>query len=222
MTARRVCAAAGVVAAVAIALAPAATASAHDYLVESSPAAGSVQAQALPDVSLTFNDRVLDLTGDGSSALVQVTDAAGRHFETGCSSILDRTVTVPVALGGAGTYTVEWQIVSADGHTVSSSIQFRFQAPAGFAAAAGSAERPACGVGAIAASSSPAPLAGQQGPGRPGSERREAEPPGDSTAVVVGVAVGTLALAAAGVAIVLLTARRRQTVAPDDDAGDSA
>ncbi|AGW42568.1 transport integral membrane protein [Leifsonia xyli subsp. cynodontis DSM 46306] len=215
--------AAGVVAAVAIALAPAATASAHDYLVESSPAAGSVQAQALPDVSLTFNDRVLDLTGDGSSALVQVTDAAGRHFETGCSSIRDRTVTVPVALGGDGTYTVEWQIVSADGHTVSSSIQFRFQAPAGFAAAAGSAERPACGVGAILASSSPTPLAGQQGSGRRDSERRtEAEPPGDSTAIVVGVAVGILALAAAGIAIVLLVARRRPAAAPDDDAGDSA
>ncbi|HEY5223170.1 MAG TPA: copper resistance protein CopC, partial [Microbacteriaceae bacterium] len=84
-----------------LALAPAASASAHDYLVDSTPKAGSVQTTPLKTVSLTFDDIVLDLSGNGSSALLQVTgpDGANTHFETGCPTIAGRVVSAPVALG---------------------------------------------------------------------------------------------------------------------------
>jgi len=124
-----------VLAAAALAILPASAASAHDYLVSSSPADGATVSAALPQVSLTFDDIVLDEGGHG--ALVQVTDASGRHFETGCASVQDRVVSVPVALGGTGEYRVTWQVVSADGHPVSSSIQFRYTGPKAGAGASG-------------------------------------------------------------------------------------
>ncbi|MDF2442865.1 MAG: copper resistance protein, partial [Subtercola sp.] len=90
-----------VLAAAGLALLPAGSASAHDFLISSSPAAGSTVTAPPSSVSLTFNDLVLDLSGDGSSSIVEVTgpDASTTHFETGCASILGRTVSVPVALG---------------------------------------------------------------------------------------------------------------------------
>ena len=120
MSRRLLSAAAGVAAAIALAVVPAAAASAHDYLVSSDPAADSTVSSAVPTVSLTFNDRVLDLGGDGSGSLLTVTgpDGAGTHFETGCPTIADTVVSAPVALGSAGQYTVSYQVVSADGHTI--------------------------------------------------------------------------------------------------------
>ncbi|BDZ48137.1 hypothetical protein GCM10025867_03780 [Frondihabitans sucicola] len=134
-----------VLAAAVLALAPATGASAHDYLVASTPKADSTQTTALPKVVLTFDDRVLDLSGDGSSNVVEVTGPGGKHFESGCPVIRDTDVTVPVKLGDSGRYTVTWQIVSADGHTVSSSIGFRYDRPASAQAAAGRDSRPTCG-----------------------------------------------------------------------------
>ncbi len=116
--------------------------------MSSSPAAGSTIDAPPSEVTLTFNDVILDLAaaggggGDastgsapasGGSSVVQVTgpDGQGTHFETGCATDSGRTVSVPVALGGSGQYTVTWRVVSADGHPVSDSIAFTYQAPAG-------------------------------------------------------------------------------------------
>ncbi|MCX7523010.1 copper resistance protein CopC [Microbacterium sp. STN6] len=180
-----------------LALLPAAAASAHDYLVDSSPAAGSTVTKSLDTVSLTFNDIVLDLSGDGESSIMQVTGPDKRHFETGCTKTLGRTVSVPVSLGGAGTYDVTWQIVSADGHTVSGTIQFTYDPPAGAVKAAGSEHRPACGAGASGTSAaSAAPASGTKA---------------DSSelGIVIGIASAIIALAVIAVVVVLVTARRR-------------
>jgi copper resistance protein C len=184
--------------AVGAALAGTSAASAHDFLVDSSPAADSVQMAPLHRVSLTFNDIVLDLSHDGSSALLQVTGPGNstRHFETGCPTIADRVVSAPVALGGPGRYTVAWQIVSADGHTVSDSIAFTYRPPAGTAESAGRASRPTCGEVARTAPSA-VPVA----------------PASSSSAnlgLVIGMSIGIVVLALAGVAVVVLTAPRRR------------
>lgn len=207
----------GLVAAATLILAPAVAADAHDYLVQTSPANGSVQTEPLKEVSLTFNDRVLDLGGNGGSALARVTDAGGKHYETGCPAILDRTVTAPVALGEAGAYTVEWQIVSADGHTVSGSYGFEYRPRAGTAAAAGSASGPACGSvaksGATSGAAAPAPTSTVSTPAPTVAA-------GDDLGLVIGIAIGIVVLALAGVVLLILTSRRRPA-ATEEKAADT-
>ena len=182
-----------------LALAPATSASAHDYLVDSTPKAGSVQTQPLDTVTLTFNDIILDLKGDGSGALMQVTGPDARHYETGCPTVLDRVLSVPVSLGAGGKYVVTWQIVSADGHTVSSSIEFTYRPPAGAVASAGSAAGPRCGQLETAAPGA------STGSGTAGGSTAQSSDLG----IVLGIAIGIVVLALAGVLIVVLTARRR-------------
>ncbi|NEN05496.1 copper resistance protein CopC [Diaminobutyricibacter tongyongensis] len=182
-----------------LALAPATTASAHDYLVDSTPKAGSVQTQPLDSVTLTFNDIILDLKGNGSGALMQVTGPDARHYETGCATVLDRVLSVPVSLGAGGKYLVTWQIVSADGHTVSSSIEFTYRPPAGTVASAGNAVGPPCGQLETAAPGA------STGSGTGGGSTAQTSDLG----IVLGIAIGIVVLALAGVLIVVLTARRR-------------
>lgn len=182
-----------------LALVPAGSASAHDFLVSSSPTAGSTVEAPPGSVSLTFNDLVLDLAGDGSSSIVEVTgpEAAATHFETGCASILGRTVSVPVALGSAGVYRVSWQIVSSDGHPVSDSFSFTYAPPAGTATAPGTPAAPECG--------------------RAGAGTLGALPPSSTSAsdgaagwLILGVAGGIVLLALSAVVVVLLLSRRAE------------
>ncbi|MFF1635375.1 copper resistance CopC family protein [Leifsonia sp. NPDC058248] len=201
--------------AVALALLPVVGASAHDYLVDSDPKSGAVVTQPLQRVSLTFNDRVLDLAGDGSGSLVTVTgpDAGSRHFETGCATVADRVVSAPVALGAAGTYTVTYQVVSADGHTVSDALTFTYRPPAGAVAAAGS-DAAVCGAktpastprsSATAPAVQPTESAGSAAPTAPASDDS------GNLALVIGIGIGIVVLAIAGVLIVVFTSRRKPT-----------
>ncbi|WP_345762877.1 copper resistance CopC family protein [Diaminobutyricibacter sp. McL0608] len=193
-----------------LALAPATGASAHDYLVDSSPKAGSVQTQPLSTVSLTFNDIILDLKGDGSGSLMQVTGPDKRHYETGCPSVLDRVLSVPVSLGAGGTYVVTWQIASADGHTVSSSIEFTYRPPSGTVASAGNAVGPPCGQLETAAPGA------STGSGSNGGTAGGSTAQTSDLGIVLGIAIGIIVLALAGVLIVVLTARRRPPSGPSD------
>lgn len=231
MIRRTLAATAGLAAALALALLPAVAASAHDYLVGSDPAADSTVTAPPSTVTLTFNDRVLDLAGDGSSTLLTVTgpDAATRHFETGCATVADRNVSAPVALGGAGSYTVTYQIVSADGHTVSNSYAFAYQPPAGAAEAAGT-EKTACGAAAgtpateAPAASDPATPEATSGGSAPLVTAASPQPTvaaSDSgLGLVIGIAIAIVVLAIAGVVIVVVTARRKPAAAPAGDGTD--
>ncbi|WP_295118503.1 copper resistance CopC family protein [uncultured Leifsonia sp.] len=223
---RRFAALGAVLVASALTLLPATAASAHDYLVDSSPASGAVQTEPLTQVSLTFNDRVLDLTGNGSSAILQVT-AGGRYFETGCPSVLGDSVTAPVALGAAGAYTVDWQIVSADGHTVSGTYGFEYKPAAGATSASAGSASPTCGAPSTPGSEkTPAPEAT---PGAalptPGETVSTSAPASASSSadsglpLVIGIGIAIVVLALIGVVIVVLTARRKppQPPAPGGD-----
>lgn len=221
--------AAGIAAATALALAPAAAADAHDYLVGSDPAADATVTSALNTVTLTFNDRVLDLSGGGSTNLLIVTgpDAAKRHFETGCATVADTKLSAPVALGPAGRYTVTYQIVSADGHTVSSSYAFAYRPPAGAASAPGSDTTPCGGSrggsGGGSAAASPGAGAGGGAAAPTASTRQPTVPAPDGVdlGLVIGIAIAIVVLALIGVVIVLLTARRPARRRPGTDGPDT-
>ncbi|WP_435080901.1 copper resistance CopC family protein [Clavibacter michiganensis] len=218
------------------------SASAHNYLVSSSPAAGSTIDAPPSEVTLTFNDVILDLAaaggggGDastgsapasGGSSVVQVTgpDGQGTHFETGCATDSGRTVSVPVALGGSGQYTVTWRVVSADGHPVSDSIAFTYQAPAGATASAGTPDGPGCAAAQQGAAGSGATSSGGAGSSAadPGTAAGQEQGVAPYLGVIVGVGIGIVVLAAAAVVLIVVTGRRKPaaSAATGDADGDA-
>lgn len=128
----------------ALVFAAAAPASAHNYLVASTPAEGEVLTELPEQFSITTNDALLDLSGEGSGFALQVVGPAGLYYGGGCVSVSGATMTTDAALGAAGDYEVIWQAVSVDGHTVSGEFGFTWSPEEGFAAAEGSATPPAC------------------------------------------------------------------------------
>jgi methionine-rich copper-binding protein CopC len=211
--------------AVGLALVPVTSASAHDFLVDSTPAVNSTVTAPLTTVSLTFNDLVLDLSGDGSSAVLEVTgpDGAGTHFETGCPTILGRILSAPVTLGAPGKYQISWQIVSADGHPVSNAIDFTYAPAAGStgagsagATSAGTAAGPAC---AGSASSTGVAALPSTAVGTTGTASGGIDP-----WLILGIAGGIVVLAIVGVVVVLVLSRRSPRVpgvSPGDASGDA-
>jgi len=185
----------------------AAPASAHDYVVSTTPKTDSTVDAAVPQVDVTFDDVVLDPQHDGSTTVLQVTDAAGQHFETSCPAVSGRQISVPAALGDAGAYTVTWRIVSADGHPVSGTFGFDYRPPSGTTSAAGQTASPCGGSTAKAGAATASTTSGSSSV---------------SPGVVVGV-VGVVVLVAA-VVVVLLTRRARRSLdgAPADDATDES
>ncbi|MFE5309125.1 copper resistance protein CopC [Isoptericola sp. NPDC056605] len=208
MSARRALAAAGSLALAlglgAAGVVGAAPASAHNVVVGTSPASGSEVTEPPGSVDVTFDDVVLDLSAEGSSTVVTVTDADGTDYATGCPTMQDRTVSVPVALGEGGEYTVDWRIVSADGHPTSGAFSFTYDPPAGAEAATPATDAPPCApagaAGADEASSGTADGASAAEDG--GGDASE-------LVVVLGIAGGVVVLAGAAVLVALRIARRR-------------
>ncbi|MFF3886648.1 copper resistance CopC/CopD family protein [Streptomyces sp. NPDC001914] len=107
-------------------LAGAAPASAHAALTGSNPTQGSVVDEAPAQVSLTFSEQVS--LNDGS---LQVLDPKGQRVDTGGASDLGGdTYGLKIRPGlPDGTYTVTYQVVSADSHPVSGAFTFSVGAP---------------------------------------------------------------------------------------------
>jgi methionine-rich copper-binding protein CopC len=176
--------AAVVLSAGAVVLVTAAPAWAHIGIVASTPEDGETLT-ALPEAfSVTANETLLDLGGQGVFQL-QIRDAAGGYYGDGCVSIVDATMSAEPVLGASGDYEMLWQVVSADGHPVSGEIPFTWEAPADFEAATPHDAVPVCGDDPDAAPT-PAPLAPTQ----------EASPwalPATLAAALVAVLVATRA-----------------------------
>ncbi|HEY2569918.1 MAG TPA: copper resistance protein CopC [Solirubrobacteraceae bacterium] len=95
-------------------LAPAA-ASAHAYLITTSPAIGAVVPSSPAQVSLTYDEAVTVNPG-----ALEVYDAAGKRVDDGGvrhPTPPTITVAIPERLS-RGTYTVAWRVTSADTHVV--------------------------------------------------------------------------------------------------------
>lgn len=134
-----------VMGAVALALVPAAGASAHDALESSSPAAGESITADPGTLSLTYSDTLMAIGETTDGFAVQVTDADGLHYESGCVALADTSVTTPIALGDAGGYTVTWQVVSSDGHPTSGQYEFDYSPASLDGAHDGLTDPPVCG-----------------------------------------------------------------------------
>ncbi|WP_210479389.1 copper resistance CopC family protein [Naasia sp. SYSU D00948] len=178
----------------ALALGAPTAAAAHDSLTGSSPSAEST-VETVDEIELTFSNVLLELGANQRSTAIQVRQD-DRYFETGCPVLSDRTVSAPVALGGAGDYEVIWQVVSSDGHPTSGTYTFTYAPAEGTPAAEGSAS-PACSKAA-------------------------AESGGQEDVLLLGAAAAVVALAAVGVLVAVLLSRRRSaSAARAEDAAPS-
>ena len=98
----------------------AAPASAHSLLLEASPPAGSVLADAPRGLALRFNNRI-----EKRLSRLRLVDerGQGRDLEVAADGAADR-LTAPVSAVTPGRYRVEWQVLSTDGHVVSGRYTF--------------------------------------------------------------------------------------------------
>ena len=191
----------GLLAAVAVA----SPASAHNQIVSSTPAPDQVLTALPSRFEIDTNGTLLDIGGTGRGFAFEIQDAAGRYYESGCVSIVDANMFTEARLGAPGAYTVIYQLVSSDGHTVSGRIPFTW-APSGTAAVTpGVASPPGCH--------------GAPGPAKPGSSDGGSEAVRDSTVPLADILwIGGIVVAVALAVIITLVVLTRRR--PDDDDDD--
>ena len=102
-----------------VVLGTALTASAHDVLETTTPAAGSTVERMPQSVSLTFTEQPLSI-----GTQVVVTGPSGA-VQQGAPTVAGRVVTQAISPSApAGSYTVTYRVTSDDGHPVSGTFGF--------------------------------------------------------------------------------------------------
>jgi methionine-rich copper-binding protein CopC len=177
---------------------------AHNYPVSSTPKAGETLTALPAQFVITTNDLLLDLGQNGAGFGLQVTDASGRYYGDGCVKVDGPSMSTAAALGAAGKYTVTWQVVSTDGHTVSDSFEFTWRPPAGFAPTVGGTKVPDCN-GTASVNTSPSTGSGSSG---------TAVVDGGTLSTVLWIGGAFLAVATAVILTLLFTARTKKPGAP--------
>jgi methionine-rich copper-binding protein CopC len=120
-------------------------AQAHDSLVSSEPTKGAVLTTLPDQFSVTMNEPLLDLAGESRGFAMLVRGPDGLYYGNGCVSIQGATMSTAPALGPAGAYTLDWQLISTDSHSVSGDIPFTWQpTSADVVVSEGSATPPVC------------------------------------------------------------------------------
>lgn len=105
----------------------AAPALAHNYEVSSIPENGAVVTTLPKQFSITTNDVLLNLGGKGRGFAMEVRGPDGLYYGNGCVQISGPSMSMDAAVGGPGVYTILWQLVSTDGHSVSGTQQFTWK-----------------------------------------------------------------------------------------------
>ena len=195
-------------------LAPATAAQAHNYLVSSTPEAGSVLTVLPEEFIVTTNDVLLDFGGEntGSAGALEVRGPDGLFYGDGCVTVSGASITTGASLGPAGDYTVLWRVVSTDGHPVSSQYDFTWQPDAGQPVSTGSEAAPVC-PGSEASSGSNSG-SGDAAASPAASDGDDAE--FWSAAAWIGGAIGAVVVV---LAATLLLLRRQSAPAGDDGPG---
>ena len=95
---------------------------AHSLLLESSPAAGVTLSSPPDTLMLRFNNRI-----EKPLSRIRLVDAAGGKRQLTLSADgggADRLIATVPSLP-AGTWRVEWQVLSTDGHVVAGRFEFK-------------------------------------------------------------------------------------------------
>lgn len=201
----------------------AAPASAHNFVVSSTPEDGET-VTVLPEVwQLTTNEAMLDLGAQGAGFALLITDDAGRFYGDGCVTVSDATMSTTAAVGEAGEYSMVYQFISADGHTLSGELAFTWQPTEPIEPHIGLTEPPVCGetesAPAPAETATPTPTA-DASTDTPVDAAPDAS--NDETAGILIMAGGILAaIVVIGIVITVVTRSRSRAGAEQPAATES-
>lgn len=189
-------------------------ASAHSRVVATSPDEGSSAAQPVTAVSVTMNENIGKVGYE-----LHLTDSLGNEIALGQATVDGPTLAAPVTGPmAAGTFTVAYRVVSADGHPVDGAFAFTATVPneAAMKNATPHApqddglmttyETPGATTTVPGATATAAPTSAAAEPAPQSSAPAEDANGVQPVPMIIGIGVGALALAA----IVALLARRRR------------
>ncbi|TYL80283.1 copper resistance protein CopC [Bradyrhizobium cytisi] len=95
-------------------------ASAHAFLDHAEPRVGNRVASAPREVTLWFTQKL-----ETAFSSVTVTGPSGQRVDAGKARVSGNQVSVSLKSGGAGTYHVNWRVLSVDTHTTDGSFTFQ-------------------------------------------------------------------------------------------------
>jgi len=171
---------------------------AHDRLLSSDPADGAQLETSPQTITLTFSATPLDV-----EPMARVTAEDGTVVFEGAPTIGDHTatVTLPSALP-AGTTTVDWRVVSEDGHPIEGTFSFQVaQAPAPTDSPSASAEPTTAAPSSATAAPSPS--------AETSSTSSQETTSGMSAGVLVAILAVIVVIVVIGIVVVVRGRRRR-------------
>jgi methionine-rich copper-binding protein CopC len=95
-------------------------AAAHAFLDHAEPRVGNTVATAPREVTLWFTQKL-----EPAFSSITVTNSAGQRVDTGKTRVSGNQMSVSLRSGGAGTYRVNWRVLSVDTHRTDGNFTFR-------------------------------------------------------------------------------------------------
>ena len=93
---------------------------AHAFLDHAEPRVGNKVASPPKEVTLWFTQKL-----EPAFSTVTVTNGAGERVDAGKPRVSGNQMSVPLRAGGAGTYHVNWHVLSVDTHTTEGNFSFQ-------------------------------------------------------------------------------------------------
>lgn len=176
---------------------------AHNVVEQRSPEPGSTITESPVTISIATDDEFLDLSGESRGFGIVLLDANGLYYGGGCIDITERVMGTSIAFGEPGEYTIVYQFVSADGHSLSESYDITFAPTAIHTPAIGYSTPPLCGV--------EPPMEGtQENEGAPRAEMPSSTAAATETLPSNGWLIGSgIAIVVAAIAALAITRARK-------------
>src|SRR3954469_4525206 len=92
---------------------------AHSELERTEPKPGAMVRPPLTEVAIWFNQKL-----EPAFSAIAVRNAAGQRIDAGKTSVTGNVMRVPLKPVGAGTYRVNWRVLSVDTHGTQGSFSF--------------------------------------------------------------------------------------------------
>jgi copper resistance protein C len=93
---------------------------AHAFLDHAEPRVGNTVATAPREVTLWFTQKL-----EPAFSSITVTNSAGQRVDAGKTRVSGNQMSVSLRSGGAGTYRVNWRVLSVDTHRTDGNFTFR-------------------------------------------------------------------------------------------------